>query len=81
MVPRKQGLIINVSSAAGLFYTYSVVYGICQEAVSNFQIFFFCGVTKSIVRKFFFTEITITYIKKSLMICNDKFNLHYFKPL
>lgn len=32
MVPRKQGLIVNVSSAAGLFYTYSVVYGVCQEA-------------------------------------------------
>lgn len=33
MVPRKQGLIINVSSAGGLSYLFNVAYGIGKEAV------------------------------------------------
>lgn len=34
MVPRKKGLIINISSAGGLRYLFNVPYGIGKEAVS-----------------------------------------------
>lgn len=34
MVPRKSGLIVNISSAGGLAYLFNVAYGIGKEAVS-----------------------------------------------
>ena len=37
MVPRKQGLIINISSGGGLRYTFNVPYGIGKAAVSFLQ--------------------------------------------
>ena len=33
MVPRKQGLIVNVSSIGGLTYLFNVAYGVGKEAV------------------------------------------------
>lgn len=35
MVPRKSGLIVNISSAGGLAYLFNVAYGIGKEAVSQ----------------------------------------------
>lgn len=35
MTAWKSGLIVNISSAAGLKYTFNVPYGIGKEAVSN----------------------------------------------
>ena len=34
MVPRNQGLIVNVSSVGGLRYLFNVSYGVGKEAVS-----------------------------------------------
>lgn len=34
MVPAKQGLIVNVSSAGGLRYLFNVAYGVGKAAVS-----------------------------------------------
>lgn len=38
MVPRKQGLIINVSSAGGLSYLFNVAYGIGKEACDRMAV-------------------------------------------
>ena len=35
MVPTKQGLIVNISSAGGLVYLFNVAYGVGKEAVSS----------------------------------------------
>jgi len=35
MVPRKQGLIVNVSSMGGLVYFLNIPYGVGKEAVSK----------------------------------------------
>lgn len=35
MVPAKQGLIVNVSSAGGLRYLFNVAYGVGKAAVST----------------------------------------------
>ena len=42
MVPRKQGLIVNVSSAGGLFYMIHVAYGVGKEAVDRMAVD--CGI-------------------------------------
>ena len=34
MVPRRQGLIVNISSMGGLKYAYNVAYGVGKAAVS-----------------------------------------------
>ena len=36
MVPRKNGLIVNLSSAGGLRYLFNVAYGVGKEAVSSY---------------------------------------------
>lgn len=42
MVPRKQGLIVVISSAGGLRYLFNVAYGIGKAAVSSlFLIYLF----------------------------------------
>jgi len=38
MVPRKQGLIVNISSIGGLTFLFNVPYGIGKEAVSIIMI-------------------------------------------
>ena len=38
MVPRKQGLIVNVSSAGGLFYMIHAAYGVGKEAVDRMAV-------------------------------------------
>ena len=35
MVPRRRGLIVNVSSAGGLQYLFNVAYGVGKQAVSE----------------------------------------------
>ena len=42
MVPRKQGLIVNVSSAGGLKYLFGVPYGVGKEAVDRMAVD--CGI-------------------------------------
>lgn len=42
MVPRKQGLIVNVSSIGGLRYLFSVAYGVGKEAVDRMAVD--CGI-------------------------------------
>ncbi|XP_062578611.1 dehydrogenase/reductase SDR family member 1-like isoform X2 [Saccostrea cucullata] len=39
MVPRKQGLIVNISSAGGLAYIFNVAYGIGKEAAQQKKMF------------------------------------------
>jgi len=37
MVPRKKGLIINISSPGGMRYLFNVPYGVGKEGVSSVQ--------------------------------------------
>ena len=49
MVPRKQGLIVNVSSPGGLTYLFNVAYGVGKEAVGRSTQF-----AGDVLRVFFF---------------------------
>lgn len=48
MVPRKSGLIVNISSAGGLAYLFNVAYGIGKEAVSLWCPHILCYVESSV---------------------------------
>ena len=52
MVPRKQGLIVNISSIGGVRYLFNVAYGIGKVNIQNNHIFFYSETNSNKFRKF-----------------------------
>ena len=70
MVPRKQGLIVNVSSRGGLSYFFNVAYGIGKEAVSVPR-----QICHDVVRKWKIqrAEWPVELMRRQLVFCGESF--------